>query len=84
MFSREKPGWEQEEERFIHRYFGPLVPIIGIAVFAVLHLDLPLGVGFALLVLVAACGVYLSGLLAVAFWRRRRLRMAGRGTARQG
>lgn len=76
MFDREKPEWEQEEEKFIHRYSGPIVPIMAAAIYAVLHLGLPLGVAFAFLVLIAASGVYLIGLLAIAFWRRRNLRVA--------
>lgn len=77
MFGREKPEWEQEEEKFIHRYFGPIVPIMAAAIYAVLHLDLPLGVAFAFLILIAASGVYLIGLLVVAFWRRRKLKVVG-------
>ena len=80
MFGREKPEWEQEEEKFIHRYFGPIVPIMAAAIYAVLHLDLPLGATFAFLILIAASGVYLIGLLVVAFWRRRKLKMAERSS----
>lgn len=81
MLWREKPGWEQREEEFIQRYFGPLLPVIGISVFAVLQFDLPLGVAVALIGLVAACGIYLAGLLTIAFWRRRKLRHVSRDRA---
>jgi hypothetical protein len=31
MFGREKPQWEREEEKFVHRHFGPVVPIEAVA-----------------------------------------------------
>jgi Na+-driven multidrug efflux pump len=76
VFNRDDPKWEQDEERFIQRYFGPAVPVGLLLTFALLNLDLPMGVRFAGVATLAVMGVYLMVLLGIAF-RRRRYRRTG-------
>jgi len=72
VFSRDDPKWEQDEERFIRRYFGPAVPVVFLLTFAIMNLQLPEWLSFAGVAVIGAVGVYLMILLGIAFWRRRR------------